>query len=167
MKKFILASLMFLCLLTGCEKSEETIDPSANERYKEMINQLESRTDFKSSSEYYDISYEVAKINDGYRFYITIDNAKVAMYGIEAIAIESDVDYSSNMAANIGLFEDIEYSLIPNQVYTEKGFVKGVSISGVSSSENPTLYLMVTWHNKDLSVTNREFFKLTLGDENG
>ena len=95
-----------------------------------------------------------------YRFYVTIDNPKAAMYNVEAIAIESDVDYSNEMAANIGLFEDTKYSMIPNQTNASKGFVKGVNISGVTKNENPVLYILVTWTNKDASATKREFFKL-------
>ena len=82
------------------------------------------------------------------------------MYNVEAIAIESDIDYSNEMAANIGLFEDTKYSMIPNQTNASKGFVKGINISGVTVNENPVLYVLVTWTNKDASVTKREFFKL-------
>lgn len=164
MIKKIINCLLIVFFLTACS-NDSTINKSANERYNSMIEQLESRTDFKTSSEYFDISLEVASINGGYRFYVTIDNAKVAMYNIEAIAIEENVDYTNTMAANIGLFEDSAYSMIPNQSNISKGFVKGVNISGTSSDENPTLYVLVVWSNKDLSITKREFFKLGVNDE--
>ena len=164
-KKIILLSLVLMVLLGGC-KSEDTINPSANERYTDMVTQLQDRDVFSTSSEYYDISADISAINDGYRYYIVIDNPKIAMYDIEAIAIEKGIDYSSVMAANIGLFEEEEYSMIPGQSYVEKGFVKGISISGVSENENPTLYLLVSWHNRDLSVTKKEYFKLDIKGEN-
>lgn len=162
MKKLFIVSLLLL-VLVGCA-SDNTITTGANERYLDLISQLQTREDFKSSSEYFDITTDITSINGGYRYYITIDNAKVAMYEIEAIAIEKDVDYSSEMAANIGLFEDTKYSIIPGQVYTREGFVKGINISGLSSNENPTVYLCVIWHNKDLSLTHREYFKLEFAD---
>lgn len=163
MKKILVISLLLLVLF-GCAK-DNTIDTSANERYKDLINQLIAREDFKNSSEYFDIESEITSIDGGYRYYVTIDNAKVAMYEIEAIAIEKDVDYTNNMAANIGIFEDTHYSIIPGQVYTSKGFVKGINISGTTSNASPTLYLCVIWHNIDLSITHREYFKLELGQE--
>ena len=155
---------MVVFLLSACS-SDSTINKSASERYNSMIEQLSSRTDFKSSSEYFDISFDIASIENGYRFYISIDEPKVAMYNIEAIAIEANVDYSNIMAANIGLFEDEKYSLIPNQSYADKGFVKGVNISGTSENANPTLYVLVVWSNKDLSVTKREFIKVGENNE--
>lgn len=145
--------------------SNNTLDPSAVEKYNSMIEQLNSRTDFKTSSEYFDIDLEVGTIDDGYRFYITIDNPKAAMYNVQAVAIEGDVDYQDTMAANIGLFEDTTYCLIPNQTNVSKGFVKGINISGVSNNENPIIYVLVSWSNKDLSVTKREFFKLGVNNE--
>lgn len=162
--KKIISILLVVFLLSACS-SDSTINKSASERYNSMIEQLSSRTDFKSSSEYFDISFDIASIENGYRFYISIDEPKVAMYNIEAIAIEANVDYSNTMAANIGLFEDEKYSLIPNQSYVDKGFVKGVNISGTSENANPTLYVLVVWSNKDLSVTKREFIKVGENNE--
>lgn len=163
MKKILVISLLTL-ILFGCAK-DNTIDTSANERYTDLIDQLLAREDFKDSSEYFDIEADITSIDGGYRFYVTIDNAKVAMYEIEAIAIEKDVDYTNNMAANIGLFEDTDYSIIPGQVYSSKGFVKGINISGTTSNPTPTLYVCVIWHNIDLSITHREYFKLDLGQD--
>lgn len=162
--KKIISILLVVFLLSACS-SDSTINKSASERYNSMIEQLSSRTDFKSTSEYFDISFDIASIENGYRFYISIDEPKVAMYNIEAIAIEANVDYSNIMAANIGLFEDEKYSLIPNQSYADKGFVKGVNISGTSENANPTLYVLVVWSNKDLSVTKREFIKVGENNE--
>ncbi len=162
--KKILSCLLIVFLLTACTDSS-TINKSSSERYNSMIEQLVSRTDFKTSSEYFDIAFQITSIDGGYRFYITIDNPKVAMYNVEAIAIESGVDYSNNMAANIGLFENGKYSLIPNQSNISKGFVKGVNISGTTTNAEPTLYVLVVWSNKDLSITKREFFRLGVTNE--
>lgn len=162
--KKIINFLLVVFLLTACS-NDSTINKSASERYNSMIEQLSSRTDFKTSSEYFDISFDIASIDGGYRFYITIDNVKVAMYNVEAIAIEENVDYSNTMAANIGLFEDEKYSLIPNQSNVDKDFVKGINISGTTDNSDPTLYVLVAWSNKDLSITKREFIKVGASNE--
>ncbi|MDO4500707.1 MAG: hypothetical protein Q4B60_05460 [Erysipelotrichaceae bacterium] len=160
MKK-ILISILILFGLVGC-KSNKTIDNFKRDKYNSMISLLNEHLEYKDASEFFDVSVDITPIEEGYRFYIVIDNAKVAMYDVEAIAIEKDVDYTNTMAANIGIFEDSDYSLIPNQVNVDGGYVKGLSISGITVNPNSNYYLLVQWHNKDLSITSREFIKLNI-----
>ena len=163
MKKILIALLLFL--LCAC-KQGDVINNSAREKYNDMVDFLREHDTFTADSELFDISYDVSRIEGGYRFYIIIDNVRTAMYDVTAIAIEPGVDYSSTMAASIGIFEENDYSLIPNQYNAQKGFVKGISISGLSDTERPELLLMVEWKNKDMSVTYREFIRLNASGGN-
>lgn len=158
MKKlvFVLISLLVLC---GCQEiGKEDVDP--NKRYFAMIETINDRDIFESVSNYFDISADIAKIDGGYRYYVTIDNPRSAIYDIEAIAIEKSVDYTNTMAANIGIFEDTEYSMIPNQKNPDKGYVSGIVISGISEKPETTLYIYVSFKNEDYSNTHIEYFKL-------
>lgn len=159
MMKKILMILLLMISLCAC-KGEGVIDKGQHEKYIDVVNQLQEHQEFLDGSEFFDITFDSSKIEDAYRFYVIIDNVKIAMYDVVAVAVEKDVDYSNNMAANIGIFEDNEYSLIPNQYNSEKGFMKGISISGISTKANPVLYLLVEWRNKDRSITNREYIKI-------
>lgn len=160
MKKIIVVIL--LLLLVAC--SDGVIDKNTNEKYLDMVAQLQEHNDFLNKSEFFDVSYDISKINGAYRFYVIIDNVKTAMYDVVAVAVEKDVDYSNHMAANIGIFEENMYSLVPNQYNAEKGYMKGISISGISEKANPTIYLLVEWKNKDMSITHREYIVLTKED---
>ena len=158
MKKLLILLLTILCLC-GCQEiATENVDP--DQRYFDMINTIKEHEVFISTSNYYDVSVEMAKIDEGYRYYVTIDNVRIALYDIEAIAIEQDVDYSNTMAANIGIFEEKEYSMIPNQKNPEKGFVSGLVMSGVSELPETTLYIYVSFKNADYSEIKTEYFKL-------
>ena len=158
MKKLLVLLLTILCLC-GCQEiATENVDP--DQRYFDMINTIKEHEVFINTSNYYDVSVEMAKIDEGYRYYVTIDNARIALYDIEAIAIEQDVDYSNTMAANIGIFEEKEYSMIPNQKNPEKGFVSGLVMSGVSKLPETTLYIYVSFKNADYSEIKTEYFKL-------
>ena len=159
-KKLTLVLFILLCLC-GC-KDGKVINDSAKEKYNDMVVLLNDHDNFAEASEFFDVSYDISKISEGYRFYIIIDNAKTAMYNVTAIAIEKGVDYSGNMAANIGIFEDHDYSLIPNQYNVEKGFVKGINISGITDKPAPVLYLLVEWSNKSMSITYREYIKIVM-----
>lgn len=158
MKK-IITLVLILLLLCGCQnKGQKKAD--SNDRYLSIIDNIFTHNDFGNSSNYFDINAEVAKIDDGYRFYVTIDNPRNALYDVEALAVEQDVDYSTTMAANVGIFEESEYCLIPNQTNPNRGYVEGIVISGVSANPEITLYVFVSFKNEDRSLTRYEYIKL-------
>ena len=157
MKKIFL--VFFCLLLAACSPTRKT-EADPNIRYLDMIQLIEEYDSFQTASNYFDISAEEAKISEGYRFYVIIDHPRVAMFDLEAIVIEKNVDYTKTMAANIGIFEESEYNLVPNQTNSAKGYYEGVVVSGTTQNASTTLYIFVQWKNKDLSVLHREFFKL-------
>ena len=167
MMKKILIVLLSVMLLSGCRGSN-VISNGAKEEYDDLIKLIQEREDFADGSEFFDVTYDISKIEEGYRFYIIIDNVRTAMYDITAVAVEKNVDYSERMAANIGIFEENEYSLIPNQYNIDENFVKGINLSGTTDTAQPVLYLLVEWHKKDMSLSYREFIRIdmTSGDTN-
>ena len=158
MKKLILL-LLTLFMLSACQDpGKEMTNPDG--RYTYIIDMIKEHEVFSDTSNYFDINVEMAKIEGGYRYYITIDNPRIAMYDIELLAIEPDVDYLNTMAANVGIFETKEYNLVPNQSNPAQGYVKGVVASGISSKSETTLYVFVQFKNSDYSTTRSEYFKL-------
>ena len=144
-------------MLSGCSinKSED----NTQENYLNLIETLNEHTTFSETSNNFSIACDIAKTDDAYRYYVIIDNPRNAMYGVEAVAIEKGVDYSLNMAANVGIFENREYNLVPGLADKDKGYVSGLSISAISATPNPELYVLVQWHSKKQEV-HQEFFKL-------
>ena len=160
-----LCILLVLFSLVGCASitsilpsSKKTIDTDS--RYKDLIEIVSEHDNFLSESTNFDINVEMSKIDGGYRYYVTIDNAKIAMYDIEAIAIEPLVNYEETMAANIGIFDETEYNMIPYQSNPSKGYVKGLVMSGLSSNKETSLFILVQWKKEDRTTTSREIFKL-------
>ena len=154
-----IVTVFCLALLCGCSLiPNRTKD--ANDRYFYLIEMLNEHETFSDQSRYFSIEAEMAKIDNGYRYYIIIDEPQLAMYDIEVMAIEKDVDYSQNMAANIGVFEDVQYNMIPNQSNVEDGYVKGLVASGISDSPETTLYVYVQFKNADYSVVHNEYLLL-------
>lgn len=158
MKKIIAILLVLLCLV-GCQDSGKK-DSDPNQRYLSIIDAINEYDSFSSGSNYFSISGEMAKINEGYRYYITIDSPVIALYDVEAVAIEKNVDYTNKMAANVGIFEDEQYCMIPNQKNPDKGFVSGLVISGTSEKSETTLYVYVSFKNEDYSYSHMEYLKV-------
>ena len=131
--------------------------------YFDFMKLLQEREEFTSSSLNYNISSEITSIGDNqYRYFVTIDKPKIAMYDIEIMAIEQGKDYSDNIAASAGILSTIQYNMIPNQSKVEDGYVSGISISGISSNSQINLRVLVQWENKDASVINRDCYILEL-----
>jgi len=151
---------IFITIIILCSCSNNKATANANDRYENLINLLKENESFQNSSNYFDLSVDMGTINDGYRFYLTIDDAHSAMYNVEAIAIEKNVNYINEMAASIGIFEETEYNMIPNQANVDKGYVEGLVLSGTTKNSETTLYVLVQWYNKDYSTQHREFFQI-------
>ena len=149
--------MMFI--LCGCG-FEVTKDVSVDSRYEDMIELLETNEKFEESSNFYDVSYDIVQIENGYRYYIYIDNPRVALYNVQVLAIEDGVDYSRYMAANVGIFEDVKYHLVPNQTNVDKGYVKGLMISGVTEKSELEMKIMVCWSDRVSSSLQREYIQM-------
>lgn len=160
MKKLIVTLLIMVMLSSCAPAGKEVIDP--DERYIYIVNLLEEHDSYSSSSLYFNIEGEMAKIDDGYRYYITLDKPSIAMYDIELLAIEKDVDYLTNMAPNVGIFEDTQYNMVPNQSDISNGFMKGIVASGLSDKPETTLYIFVQFKNYDFSNVHTEYIRLDI-----
>ena len=158
MKKII--ALLLTCLLVGCAKNDSTSEATAK-RYNEMISLINEQIDYNEEESYFSIYAQISKVSDGYRYYIFIENPKIAMYNVEAIAITKDIDYTTNMASNIGIFDETKYNLVPNQVKIEDGYAKGLMLSGISANPYNDLYVLVQWRDVSLTNVSREFIHLT------
>lgn len=155
---------VLILFLSGCNviRNEDTEQES---RYTYLVELLEEHTNYVQSSNYFDINVEMAKINNGYRYYIIIDKPTLAMYDIEVMAIEPGVDYSKKMAANVGIFEDTQYHMIPNQSNAKEGYVKGVIASGLADNPEILLHIFVQFKNSDYSTVHTEYIELNCSYE--
>ena len=158
MKKALMAVLAVLILCSGCLK--KTNDAEAkNESYKTYYEAAQAGTAFADHSDYYSVTATMAELPEGkYAYYIFIDDPKIALYSITAIAVESGVEYgdTNRMMPSSGIF-DTKYSMIPNQVNKDAGFVRGIVLSGETAAETVDLRLLVEWKDKTGKDTYREF----------
>lgn len=85
------------------------------------------------------------------------------MYDAVAIAVENDVAFNDadKMMPSIGIYDDTK-SMIPGQVDSANGFVKGIALSGETTDSEIILKLMVQWTDKAKKNSMREFIKYDL-----
>ena len=161
MKKLLIILSIFL--LSGCNFNKEQLDEDII-KYNAIENSIIENSEFKYASQYYDIEIEMTKIDETtYRYYLTLLNPKTAMYDV--IFASKDVkDFNTDeiMMPTVGIFEDTKFNLVPNQYNEDKGYVKGLVLSGekiVSEGETPNinLRLYVKWDNQDRSIETKEY----------
>lgn len=168
MKRLIMI-LALLLLFTGCTNNSASIEEEKLEKYKNYYESITDNAAFTAISSFYDIQVVMNRLGDGtYRYDIIIDNPRIAMYDIEVIAVENDMLYSQSLLENkmmptLGVFEDdtIEYNMIPNQVNLDSGYIRGISISGISTTAVIDLKIRVSWKDYTKVNTTREFIELT------
>ena len=152
MKKKILNVLLSGLLLCGCTRnSKDNLNQAGIETYETYYTEVISNGHYTETSQYFTLSYEMIRVEDGsYRYYIILDDPKIAMYNVMMIAVENGVSYQEceTMVPSFGIFED-RVSLVPGQVNYEEAYVKGISISGQSDKDTMDLLILVRWKSSD------------------
>lgn len=152
-------------VLSGCQWFDnDDIDEAKFQRYSAYYTSIFDNDRFILASEYYNIEVVMNKINDTeYRYDVIIDSPRIAMYAIEVMVVENNItpEVASKMMPTIGIFEEVEYNLIPYQVNVDKGYVKGLIVNGISSEPSINLKIMVLWRDYAKLNVTREFFDVS------
>ncbi len=170
MKK-ILIILTLLVGLSGCGSEVDTIG-DASAKYEQLVITINEHLNYSTKSIYFDIELEYAEIEENtYRYYLTINNPKIAMYNITAAADDvSNLKDPSLIMPSSGIFEDVEYNMIPFQYNPDKGYYEGILLSGIKTFEENEkiefdLRLYVDWYNQDRSLSYKEFISVYAAEE--
>ncbi len=159
--KRYLAAALALNLLAGCAKPSGDGEVS---RYETYYRAIEENTRFTAASENYTVSAEMTQWDDGtYRYYVIFDEPKISMYDIVIMTVEDERPYQEavKMMPSSGIF-DASSSMIPNQINSKAGFVKGLIVSGECIDDTIELSFLVEWKDKSRKNTTREFLRFTL-----
>lgn len=163
MRKLTIIIILAL-ILSGCQWFDnDDIDEAKFQRYSAYYTSIFDNDRFIFASEYYDIEVVMNKISDSeYRYDVIIDSPRIAMYAIEIMVVENNVtpEVANKMMPTIGIFENVEYNLIPYQVNVERGYVKGLIVNGISSLPSINLKIMVLWRDYAKLIVTREFFDI-------
>lgn len=165
MRKFLIALTVCAVMLCGCRKQSQEDKYSIN--YEAYCRTLTEATKFVPLSRYYSVSGAMSQMPDGtYRYYVFVDNPRIAMTDIVVLAVESGTEYAagSKMMPSSGIFGDA-YSMIPYQINKENGYVKGIMLNGECSDDHVLLHVLVEWKDRSRKNARREFIELSLNYE--
>ncbi len=163
-RKLIIFCLAFSLLGCGQKDSNKNL---IYENYRGYYEAIEENTRFNDSSLYFSLDGQMSKMPDGtYRYYLFLENPQIAMYDVVFLAVENNIPFENadKMMPSIGIFESQDYNLIPFQSNTERGFVKGLVISGESATNSIELKILVEWADKTHEKFTREYYFYTLDE---
>jgi hypothetical protein len=170
MRKWMSVIIISL-ILSGCQWFDnDDIDEAKFQRYSAYYTSIFDNDRFVLASEYYDLEVVMNKISEAeYRYDVIIDSPKIAMYAIEVMVVENNItpEVANKMMPTIGIFENVEYNLIPYQINVDKGYVKGLIVNGISTQPSINLKIMVLWRDYAKLLVTREFFEIVKTYDDG
>jgi hypothetical protein len=152
--------LVLLILLSGClERPRDIAFERALTLYESHYFSILDNDRFLTSSNYFDLTIEKYELTSQFRYDLIIDNPQVAMYEVVIVVVESNQDFETleNLSPSIGVF-DSTVNLVPNQINIDKGFPRGILLSGISNTETIQLKVMVSWKDYYKLKQMREYF---------
>ena len=165
MLKKVLAALLILLSMTGCQKNNtRQLDEEKYNAYLANYQAILDYEDKKESSSHFDIRLICNKLSDtSYRYDLIIDNPQVAMCEIMVLMVEENISLTidtTRMMPSIGIFESTPVNMIPFQVANEKGYVKGIDLSLLSNEPSMRAGVLVSFRNYEKTVTTKEYLSL-------
>ncbi|MGB4984922.1 MAG: hypothetical protein WBO70_03995 [Erysipelotrichaceae bacterium] len=165
MKKIIII-LLALMMFSGCtNKTVETKDDNLT-KYNFYYQKIIDNEKFATSSINFDISLAINSVDGEFRYDVIVDNPQIAMHNIKMMAVEDDGSFSidkTKVMPTVGIFESNSYHLVPNQINFNKGYVQGLSCSGMTKKTKGNI-LVVVFYNRDNDKEEvAEYFEFTYG----
>lgn len=169
MRKLSILCILLMVLLTGCKNLHHQ-DSESIKVYESFIDAVISNKGIESKIIPFEYKMNVFKQKDDYKYEIELYNPQVAMYDIQAIAVDQNLDSNTNVYPCIGILGDDaqkQFNMIPYQARGDKGFVKMIILDAVSPKEEFTVNVMVTWKDSTLQNQSRVFFNCNYVQEKG
>lgn len=164
MRKLVVMMFVLLFVLSGCARKESEEDIRL-EKYKYIYQTVSDNDSFLEHPLYYDLNVTMSRLaEDEYRYDITIDNPQRAMYDIQVMAIENNMEYSlaNKMMPTIGILDNQSINMVPYQIDHERGYVKGLILSGTTDDPVVNLKIRVSYKDYLLVVETKEYYSITI-----
>ena len=169
MRKLSILCILLTVFLTGCKNLHHQ-DSESIKVYESFIDAVVSNKGIESKIIPFEYKMNVFKQKDDYKYEIELYNPQVAMYDIQAIAVDQNMDSNTNVYPCIGILGDdanSQSNMIPYQARGEKGFVKMIILDAISPKKQFTVNVMVTWKDSTLQNQSRVFFNCNYVQEKG
>lgn len=146
-------SILFIIAFLICGCSRKDMNEQQTKIYEGFKESLLNNGEIISSNIPFKYDIKVVEKAGKYQYTVTISSPQVAMKSIQMLILNPEDLTTDYISSSKGIFDEMTYAMIPNQINTENGYMEQISLDGVSSTEDFRVYAMVTW--KDVNGLNQ------------
>lgn len=148
--------LVWLCGCTAVTPSENVY----NGKYENYIELIINNNGVVSADIPFDYEFTCEESNGEYIYDVDIFNPRVAMYDVEMIAVDRKMITDEYLAPSLGVAEETQFNMIPNQSDSSLGYYQRLGLNGLAPTNDFTLYMLVTY--KDSTKVNEKMVFFTI-----
>ncbi|MDI9540128.1 MAG: hypothetical protein QM204_01445 [Bacillota bacterium] len=162
----LLTILFLIVTLFGCDNNDDAreLDKEKYNAYLTYYSAILAAENKLTESQCFDIELVVNKLSENeYRYDVIIDNPRVAMFNIKALAIIETLSLEidkENMMPSVGILDDYRYNMVPGQVDVKNEFYEGIILSLTSKESSLRVSVMVDYKPLNDEQAVRQYFSL-------
>lgn len=158
MKKILM--IFLLCLIVTACGAGTNKEVEHNGKYENYIELIINNGGTLSNEIPFDYEFSITPNDQVYIYDVDIYNPKVAMYDVEMIAVDQTLITDDYLAPSLGVAEDKQFNMIPNQSDASLGYYQRLGLNGIAPSEDFRLYMLVSY--KDSTQVNEKYVFFTI-----
>ncbi len=157
MKKITI--LFIVMLLMGCS-AISSIENEHSGKYENYIELIINNNGAVSAEIPFEYEVTIEENNGEYIYDVDIFNPRVAMYDVEMIAVDQTLITDDYLAPSLGVAEDTQFNMIPNQSDSSRGYYQRLGLNGIAPGSDFTLQMLVSY--KDATLVNEKLIFFTI-----
>lgn len=162
MKKGILLFLCMILCLFGCTSTQKKEEQE--KIYNGFKDSLLNNAQLISGNIPFAYSMEIEEKDAAYVYTISISEPKVAMSNIQMMILNPEDISKDIQTATIGIFDELNYHMVPNQINEKDGYFSSLQLQGSSKEKDFVVYVTVAWKDSNQLVQYQVFFSFDIRD---
>lgn len=146
-------SILLILVLIVCGCSRRDMNEQQTKVYEGFKESLLNNGELISSNIPFKYDITVKEKAGKYQYTVRIFSPQIAMKSIQMLILNPEDLTSDHISSSKGIFDEMNYAMIPNQENSEEGYMKELKLDGVSDSSDFRIYAMVAW--KDINGLNQ------------
>ena len=162
MKKVLILALCMLCILSGCKNGK--VNNEQQKVYYGFKDALMNNGDLISSNIPFEYEILIEETKGKYLYTVIVKNPQVAMNNIQMMILNPEDATKDIETATLGIYDETNYHMIPNQSNEKTGYYKELQLKGSSEHKDFKIYVTLAWKDSNQLIQYQVFFSFNVVD---